>query len=89
MVKPVVSAMNAWTCIVMSLFAIVILSAIGSLFKNNSNTVMGGEEDPKDGGAVAGAIFGAVFIYIGFFVFCGLQAFLHMRESRRGAISLS
>jgi hypothetical protein len=25
----------------------------------------------------------------GFFVFCGLQAFLHMRESRRGAISLS
>jgi ribonuclease kappa len=68
---------------------------------------MGGEEDPKDGGAVAGAVFGAVFIYIvcplqrqqqvqgklicvqGFFVFCGLQAFLHMRESRRGAISLS
>lgn len=25
----------------------------------------------------------------GFFVFCGLQAFLHIRESRRGAISLS
>ena len=25
---------------------------------------MGGEEDPKDGGAVAGAVFGAVFIYI-------------------------
>ena len=25
---------------------------------------MGGEEDPKDGGAVAGALFGAVFIYI-------------------------
>lgn len=51
--------------------------------------MMGGEEDPKDGGAVAGALFGAVFIYIGFFVFCGLQALLHMRESRRGAISLS
>lgn len=68
---------------------------------------MGGEEDPTDGGAVAGAVFGAVFIYIvritdwrcdkqkdltasqGFFVFCGLQAFLHIRESRRGAISLS
>lgn len=89
MVKPVVSAMNAWTCVVVSLFAIVILSVIGSLFKGSSNTVMGGEEDPKDGGAVAGAVFGAVFIYIGFFVFCGLQAFLHMRESRRGAISLS
>jgi ribonuclease kappa len=67
---------------------------------------MGSEEDPKDGGAVAGAVFGAVFIYIvrlpcataymrdsdtiqGFFVFCGFQAFLHFRESRRGAISLS
>jgi hypothetical protein len=25
---------------------------------------MGGEEDPKDGSAVAGAVFGAVFIYI-------------------------
>ncbi|OAL51418.1 hypothetical protein IQ07DRAFT_586930 [Pyrenochaeta sp. DS3sAY3a] len=89
MVKPVVSAGNAWTCIVVSLFAIVILSVIGSLFKSNSNVMMGSEEDPKDGAAVAGAVFGAVFIYIGFFVFCGLQAFLHMRESRRGAISLS
>ncbi|KAL1793255.1 hypothetical protein ACET3X_008237 [Alternaria dauci] len=89
MVKPVVSAMNAWTCIVVSLFAIVILSTIGALFKGHSGTVMGGHEDPEDGGAVAGAVFGAVFIYIGFFVFCGLQAFLHMRESRRGAISLS
>lgn len=48
----------------MSLFAIVILSIIGSLFKGNSNTVMGTDEDPKDGGAVAGAVFGAVFIYI-------------------------
>ncbi|KAH8725412.1 hypothetical protein GQ44DRAFT_615689 [Phaeosphaeriaceae sp. PMI808] len=89
MVKPVVSAMNAWTCIVLSVFAIVILSVIGSLFKSNSNIVLGSEEDPKDGGAVAGAVFGAVFIYIGFFVFCGFQAFLHLRESRRGAISLS
>ena len=25
---------------------------------------MGGHEDPKDGNAVAGAVFGAVFIYI-------------------------
>ncbi|CAO2649287.1 Nn.00g066720.m01.CDS01 [Neocucurbitaria sp. VM-36] len=89
MVKPVVSAGNAWTCIVVSLFAIVILSVIGSLFKGNNHMVMGTEEDPKDGAAVAGAVFGAVFIYIGFFVFCGLQAFLHLRESRRGAISLS
>lgn len=32
--------------------------------QSNSNVVMGSEEDPKDGGAVAGAVFGAVFIYI-------------------------
>ncbi|KAH6622185.1 hypothetical protein C7974DRAFT_397809 [Boeremia exigua] len=106
MVKPVVSAMNAWTCIVLSVFAIVILSTIGALFKSGSHTMLGGDEDPEDGSAVAGAVFGAVFIYIvrgarshvvtiisneaqGFFVFCGLQAFLHLRESRRGAISLS
>ncbi|KAJ8117051.1 hypothetical protein OPT61_g1655 [Boeremia exigua] len=89
MVKPVVSAMNAWTCIVLSVFAIIILSTIGALFKSGSHTMLGGEEDPEDGSAVAGAVFGAVFIYIGFFVFCGLQAFLHIRESRRGAISLS
>lgn len=106
MVKPVVSVGNAWTCIVLSVFAIVILSTIGALFKSKNHSMMGGEEDPEDGDAVAGAVFGAVFIYIvcvtgtyhssaysnrkqGFFVFCGLQAFLHIRESRRGAISLS
>ncbi|ORY17585.1 hypothetical protein BCR34DRAFT_596770 [Clohesyomyces aquaticus] len=87
--KPVVSAMNAWTCIVVSVFAIVILSVIGALFKTENHIMMGSTDDPKDGGAVAGAVFGAVFIYIGFFVFCGFQAFLHLRESRRGAISLS
>lgn len=64
MVKPVVSAMNAWTCIVLSVFAIVILSTIGALFKSGSHTMLGGEEDPEDGSAVAGAVFGAVFIYI-------------------------
>ena len=34
---------------------------------------MGGEEDPKDGGAVAGAVFGAVFIYI----VCGNESSQH------------
>lgn len=69
MVKPVVSAMNAWTCIVLSVFAIVILSTIGALFKSGSHTMLGGEEEPEDGNAVAGAVFGAVFIYI----VCGNQ----------------
>ncbi|KAF2200863.1 hypothetical protein GQ43DRAFT_441155 [Delitschia confertaspora ATCC 74209] len=87
--KPVVSAMNAWTCIVVSAFAIVILSVIGALFKSNNHSMMGSKEDPENGAAVAGAVFGAVVIYAGFFVFCGFQALLHLRESRRGAISLS
>ena len=32
--------------------------------QGSSNVVMGGHEDPEDGNAVAGAVFGAVFIYI-------------------------
>ena len=31
--KPVVSALNAWSCIVVSMFAIVILSTIGGMFR--------------------------------------------------------
>ncbi|KAI5291207.1 hypothetical protein KEM54_005896 [Ascosphaera aggregata] len=31
--KPVVSALNAWSCFIISLFGIVILSVIGSLFR--------------------------------------------------------
>jgi len=87
--KPVVSAFNAWTCIVISVFAIVILSILGSLFSKNHHSVMGSEDDPEDGSAVAGAVFGAVGIYGIFLVFCGSQAFLHQRERRRGAIALS
>ncbi|KAF2142940.1 uncharacterized protein K452DRAFT_297457 [Aplosporella prunicola CBS 121167] len=87
--KPVVSALNAWSCIVISIFAIVLLSIIGSLFKSNSHTMMGSTEDPEDGKAVAGAVFGAVAVYAAFLIFCGSQALLHMRERRRGAIQLS
>ncbi|PNS15851.1 hypothetical protein CAC42_4303 [Sphaceloma murrayae] len=89
--KPVVGALNAWSCIVISLFAIIILSVIGSLFKNQNSSMVGREENPKpeDSGAVATSIFGAVFVYIGFLVFCGFQALLHYRDSRRGQIALS
>nr|POF07763.1 uncharacterized protein CFP56_75709 [Quercus suber] len=86
--KPVVSAFNAWTCIVISVFAIIILSAIGSMFANGHHTMMGSEEDPKDGGKVATAVFGAVIVYAVFLVFCALQAFLHRRQNRRGEIAL-
>ncbi|KAL4928716.1 uncharacterized protein BDV17DRAFT_263353 [Aspergillus undulatus] len=87
--KPVVSVMNAWSCVVISLFAIVILSVLGSLFKAEHHGFTGSEGEPEDGGAVAASIFTAVIVYAGFFVFCAFQAYLHMRASRGGAISLS
>ncbi|KAK5663407.1 hypothetical protein OQA88_3836 [Cercophora sp. LCS_1] len=86
--KPVVSAMQAWSCVVISIFAIVILSTLGFLFKANHPELVGGDEDPENGAAVATTVFTAVFIYAGFLVFCGLQGLLHVRESRRGAIAL-
>jgi ribonuclease kappa len=51
--------------------------------------MMGSEEDPEDGAAVAGAVFGAVAVYGAFLVFCGSQAYLHVQQSRKGAISLN
>ncbi|KAL5342980.1 hypothetical protein BJX70DRAFT_355331, partial [Aspergillus crustosus] len=86
--KPVVSLLNAWSCVVISLFAIVILSVLGSLFKSEHHGLTGSEGEPEDGGAVAASIFTAVIVYAGFFVFCGFQAYLHIRASRGGAISL-
>ncbi|KIW96456.1 uncharacterized protein Z519_03525 [Cladophialophora bantiana CBS 173.52] len=61
--KPVVSALNAWSCTILSVFAIVILSIIGSLFARDHHSMMGLEGDPEDGGAVAGSIFIAVAVY--------------------------
>ncbi|CAN8098756.1 unnamed protein product [Discula destructiva] len=86
--KPLVGAMQAWSCFVISCFAIVILSILGLCFKNNHEEFVGGVEDPADGPAVASTIFVAVLVYVGFLVFCGLQGLLHVRESRRGAIAL-
>ncbi|KAJ5237675.1 hypothetical protein N7489_007766 [Penicillium chrysogenum] len=86
--KPVVSALNAWSCVIISVFAIVILSVLGSLYNSNNHAYTGSEGEPKDGPAVAASIYTAVIVYAGFFVFCGFQAYLHMRDSRGGAISL-
>ncbi|OJI84380.1 hypothetical protein ASPTUDRAFT_121532 [Aspergillus tubingensis CBS 134.48] len=87
--KPVVSALNAWSCVVISVFAIVILSVLGSLYKSEHPGFTGSEGEPEDGAAVAASIFTAVLVYIAFFVFCAFQAYLHMRAGRGGAISLS
>ncbi|KFX94628.1 hypothetical protein O988_05586 [Pseudogymnoascus sp. VKM F-3808] len=86
--KPVVSIMHAWSCIVISVFAIVILSVLGALFNASHHSLMDSNDDPKDGPVVAGTAFAAVGVYGFFLVFCGLQAWLHARESRRGAIAL-
>jgi len=50
--------------------------------------VMGLDEDAEDHKSVATAVFITVAIYAGFAVFCGSQAWLNQRQSRRGAISL-
>jgi uncharacterized membrane protein YeaQ/YmgE (transglycosylase-associated protein family) len=45
------------------MFAIVILSTIGSMFATNHHSMMGSEDDPTDGKKVAAAVFGAVVVY--------------------------
>ncbi|KAJ5562564.1 hypothetical protein N7461_001325 [Penicillium sp. DV-2018c] len=80
--KPVVSALNAWSCVVISVFAMIILSVLGSLYSSNNHAYTGSEGEPEDGPAVAASIYTAVIVYAGFFVFCGFQAYLHMRDSR-------
>ncbi|KAF7191853.1 hypothetical protein HII31_06898 [Pseudocercospora fuligena] len=86
--KPVVSAFNAWTCIVISIFGIIILSTIGGMFATNHHSMMGSTEDPPDGKKVATAVFGAVVVYAVFLLFCGCQALMHKRQSGRGEIAL-
>ncbi|KAI1841692.1 hypothetical protein JX265_006241 [Neoarthrinium moseri] len=88
--KPVVGSMQAWSCVVISAFAILILSVIGALFRSGHHEMTGDVEDPAldARGEIAGTIFIAVIVYAGFLVFCGLQGMLHLRESRRGAIAL-
>ncbi|KAK2066479.1 hypothetical protein P8C59_000294 [Phyllachora maydis] len=86
--KPIVGAMQAWSCFAISIFAIVILSVLGLLFRSNHHELVGGDEDPENGPEVASTIFIAVIIYTGFLIFCGLQGLLHLRESRRGSIAL-
>ncbi|KAI1470281.1 uncharacterized protein F4812DRAFT_456287 [Daldinia caldariorum] len=87
--KPVVSSMQAWSCVVISIFAIIILSILGGLYRSKHHEFVGGADDPKDTEAVASTIFTAVVVYAAFLVFCGLQGLLHLRENRRGAIVLS
>ncbi|KAJ2987225.1 hypothetical protein NUW58_g4625 [Xylaria curta] len=87
--KPVVGAMQAWSCVVISFFAIIILSVIGSLYRTRHHEFVGGSGDPDNTSEVSSTIFTAVIVYVAFLVCCGFQGVLHMREKRRGAIALS
>ncbi|CCE79862.1 Piso0_002954 [Millerozyma farinosa CBS 7064] len=80
--KPVVSTGKAYFCTILSAFGVVILSFIGYLFKTEHESMMGSLDDPTDGEAVAKTVFGAVFVYLGFLVFCGLQILIGRRNSR-------
>ncbi|KAI4602647.1 hypothetical protein KJ359_007864 [Pestalotiopsis sp. 9143b] len=64
--KPVVGSMQAWSCVVISAFAILILSVIGSLFRSGHHEFLGSTEDPdpKVGGEVASTVFVAVLVYV-------------------------
>ncbi|KOS16779.1 Vegetative incompatibility protein HET-E-1 [Escovopsis weberi] len=79
--KPVVSATNAWSCTVISAFAIVILSVIAALYRKGHEEFVGSLDDPIDGKAISGTIVTAVFVYIGFLAFCGCQGMLHDIEA--------
>ncbi|CAN6609727.1 V-type proton ATPase subunit f [Trichomonascus vanleenenianus] len=80
--KPVVGNLSAWFCTVLSVFGVLILSVLGMLFKSGHEVLMGSINDPEDGAAVANTIFGAVFVYLLFFLFCGCQVALHRRQNR-------
>jgi hypothetical protein len=48
---------------VISIFAIIILSVLGLVFKSNHHEFVGGENDPPNGPEVAATVFIAVIIY--------------------------
>lgn len=45
------------------MFAIIILGAIGGLYRSGHEEFVGGTDDPADGKAVAGTVFTAVIVY--------------------------
>ncbi|KAI1430160.1 hypothetical protein F5Y12DRAFT_722346 [Xylaria sp. FL1777] len=61
--KPIVGAMQAWSCVVISFFAIIILSVIGSLYRTRHHEFVGGIDDPDNTYEVSSTIFTAVIVY--------------------------
>ncbi|GFP53746.1 hypothetical protein TASIC1_0003012400 [Trichoderma asperellum] len=78
--KPVVSAMQAWSCTVISFFAIIILTVLAALYRSGHEELVGGVDDPADGKAVSGTVFTAVFVYIQTGVLLEVLLFLAIRR---------
>lgn len=79
---PLTQTLKAWFCSILSAFAVVILSSIGTLFYRGHESMVGSIHDPENGRDVARTIFGAVGVYALFLLFCGTQLLLHRRQRR-------
>jgi ribonuclease kappa len=62
-INPELGANVILCSVVISAFAMVILSVIAALFKSNHHSMMGSTEDPADGAVVASTVFGAIIVY--------------------------
>ena len=71
---------KAWFCTILSAFGVVILSVIAHLFNTSHESFVGSINDPEDGPAVAHTVYLAALVYLGFFVFCGFQAYLIKKQ---------
>jgi len=80
--KPLVSALQAYHFIVVSLFAVVILTVCGIGFKYRWESFAGGVTDPEDTDAAATTLFISVGVFAVMLGFCGCQALVIRRQSR-------
>ncbi|GAA5994370.1 uncharacterized protein JCM10292_002022 [Rhodotorula paludigena] len=87
MSRPIVGTPLAGCCAVLSVFGACILGTLGFCFDANVEVLMGSEESPKDGHAVALNCYFASLVYIAFVVFCTCQVGVN-RRYQRGAVRL-
>ncbi|KAL0245584.1 hypothetical protein I315_03986 [Cryptococcus gattii Ru294] len=81
-IRPVVSQGLASCCTVFSIFGIIILVALGSLFSRRVEVLTGSVNDPADPDLVASTCYAAAVIYAIFVAFCGVQMAVHKRYPR-------
>lgn len=78
---------KALCCSVVSACGILFLVILGLLFQAESEILLEGKpgEVPKNGKVAAKGCFSAALIYLGFFVFCSFQSYLHARKRKEEA----